>query len=76
MDASTTRAELERLINSSIRPLYIKQEILEGDSKMVVEAMEEDNDDILKFLMNDDPFSDEVIIHLTEQVGVVHCKIV
>jgi hypothetical protein len=47
MDARTTRGELERLINSSIRPLYIKQEILDGDSKMVVEAMEEDNDDIV-----------------------------
>ncbi len=46
MGARTTRAELERLINSSIRPLYIKQEILEGESN-VVEAMEEDNDDIV-----------------------------
>jgi hypothetical protein len=47
MDARTTRAELERLINSSIRPLYIKQEILDEESKVVGEAMEEDNDDIV-----------------------------
>jgi hypothetical protein len=46
LSARTTRADLEKLINSSIRPLYIKQEILEGENT-VVEAMDEDDDDIV-----------------------------
>ena len=46
LSARTTRADLEKLINSSIRPLYIKQEILDGE-ETVVEAMDEDDDDIV-----------------------------
>ena len=46
LSARTPRADLEKLINSSIRPLYIKQEILDGENT-VVEAMDEDDDDIV-----------------------------
>jgi hypothetical protein len=35
LSARTTRADLEKLINSSIRPLYIKQEILDGENTVV-----------------------------------------
>ena len=46
LNARTTRADLEKLINSSIRPLYIKQEILEEENT-VVEAMDEDDEDVV-----------------------------
>jgi hypothetical protein len=46
LSSRTTRADLEKIINSSTRPLYIKQEILDGENT-VVEAMDEDDDDII-----------------------------
>jgi hypothetical protein len=37
-----TRAELEKLINSSVRPLYIKQEVLDDETGREYGRMETD----------------------------------